>query len=625
VASKPFTFPRIDYRSNYMSGEVFPMDELNKDLAALGDIKGEIDKSADQLLIGDEGNAGTVYVTINPNTTNFTDKMVTLENSQGVAAPVTLSPLQRTDHVKSFGWTRGADNGFYEAKATIGVEDIKSGRTKANVNFNNSVNEIKDIILDSTDEGVTKLKNNWKAIVKDFVSDSYNSMSDILDANAVKATYTDYVNGTATERSVYSEYNTAVTAIYPLTFNTGADFNFKNVPGFAFVESKVSRVFDYVGTTIANAVKINAQDVVFESVSFDIDIDAEEVISGVNFKVQMDTTFTLPKILVFDTDKFYSADGSKDYSLSSITFDIVSGAIAGIGSVTSSSETVSYKKGEFKHYVETEIYYVSKADNTKYNSYDEWAAAGKPDATEYAVQVVKQYNSETAVIDGIGIMTKDGSDYVIKLSVTEDLNPEAKKVVENLNKQITASTASLNDKLTQLNSVANNLNILLDDVRNINNKVNTAVDDVKDRVLSYIELVNDKMVGYINQFYKAMQPVCFVEATDGLHQISQSYVNASWLKSSNLQLYPTTWNAELLAPAYKKFVAVTKAYKDDVNDAAEVTAVNANNDLLQVFDGAGKNYVNINGLNKGYIYEITYMAVDFRGYIAARKYYVRVQ
>ena len=53
-------------------------------------------------------------------------------------------------------------------------------------------------------------------------------------------------------------------------------------------------------------------------------------------------------------------------------------------------------------------------------------------------------------------------------------------------------------------------------------------------------------------------------------------------------LYPTSYTAELLAPAYKKFVAVTKVTRDGAKIASAMKNANAQDDFNKVLDGSVK-------------------------------------
>jgi hypothetical protein len=238
---------------------------------------------------------------------------------------------------------------------------------------------------------------------------------------------------------------------------------------------------------------------------------------------------------------------------------------------------------------------------------------------------------------GVGVLSEDGTGINFTISdqtfttdpVNVDIHQEVdlKSLIQKLSNQISASTAPVNTKLTELSNYINKVNDMISEVNNISNKVSDIKDDIQTRINNAIDRINNRAVSYINRLNTVMQPVMLVEAANGPSRISQAYTLPSHLASNNLQLLPTTMNGELLAPAYKKFVAVLKAIKNDgsnANDAAEAKRLNEDNDLLKVFDGGGKKAVKVEGLKSGYIYEIVYMAADYRGLVAARKYYVTV-
>ena len=87
-------------------------------------------------------------------------------------------------------------------------------------------------------------------------------------------------------------------------------------------------------------------------------------------------------------------------------------------------------------------------------------------------------------------------------------------------------------------------------------------------------------------------------------------------------LVPTSYSAEILAPACQKFVAVTKAWKNGRIDVEAAKAANTGN-LATVLPG-GTRAIEFSG-KSGYTYEIVYQAMDFYGFIANTKYYVTVK
>jgi hypothetical protein len=97
-------------------------------------------------------------------------------------------------------------------------------------------------------------------------------------------------------------------------------------------------------------------------------------------------------------------------------------------------------------------------------------------------------------------------------------------------------------------------------------------------------------------------------------------------------LHPTSLSAEIIAPAYKKFVGVTNVFKNsdlsksaqggDANCLAAAKSANSAKYIDEVIDGSryGVPFVG----QAGYTYEIAYAALDFQGKVSMRKYYIRV-
>ena len=104
-----------------------------------------------------------------------------------------------------------------------------------------------------------------------------------------------------------------------------------------------------------------------------------------------------------------------------------------------------------------------------------------------------------------------------------------------------------------------------------------------------------------------------------------------------IELIPTSYTAEILAPAFQKFVAVTNVIAPDFSASAQ--GGDATCLALAQYVNKEGNYMNTvipgkqTGIvfapdpshKEGYIYEITYAAVDYNGYNVAKKFYVRVK
>jgi hypothetical protein len=124
----------------------------------------------------------------------------------------------------------------------------------------------------------------------------------------------------------------------------------------------------------------------------------------------------------------------------------------------------------------------------------------------------------------------------------------------------------------------------------------------------------------------------FVNTTSGFQMLSQTIYNPTVMTAGNVQFIPTSYTAEIIAPAYKKLVGVTNVYSMDRsksaqnNDASCLSALkeaNAKTGIADILDG---NILAVNfSAKKGYIYEVTYTSVDFSGFVVAKKYYVTVK
>lgn len=164
-------------------------------------------------IMGGEGNAGKLYLTLNPSNVDFTGTSLKLVNSLGEESPVTLSTLKKSTDKLTFGQSRAASNTyFYEATAT--VDQSKTGA--ANYAINKQLTTVLEDIV----------KNKAPLNISDLAQAVYNQFNGVLDAYAVQATWND-ANG---EHTVTSNYGIAATAIKPLGYHTLRDFSTKKLP-----------------------------------------------------------------------------------------------------------------------------------------------------------------------------------------------------------------------------------------------------------------------------------------------------------------------------------------------------------------------------------------------------------
>ena len=182
------------------------------------------------------------------------------------------------------------------------------------------------------------------------------------------------------------------------------------------------------------------------------------------------------------------------------------------------------------------------------------------------------------------------------------------------------SLENLNNLIEEVNKV---LPMVSGKVEIVESQINSVAEKVQKKLNSYLDKVNNKLCSMINSFNAVLQPTMLVSTVDGFSMLSSIKGAPTTIDKASAVLVPTSFSGEFLAPASKKYVAVTKAYDAEGNvDNAAAVAANTG-DLNKVLEG-GVREVAFDG-KSGYTYEITYSAVDFYGMISTNKYYVKVK
>lgn len=174
----------------------------------------------------------------------------------------------------------------------------------------------------------------------------------------------------------------------------------------------------------------------------------------------------------------------------------------------------------------------------------------------------------------------------------------------------------------------------------IENQFNNIVTEIQNKVNGYLGTVNnyiDKANSFLNRINRFiedpnhyLQVTMLYSANDGaFHQVSNSSVAPTTLVlngGDGITLHPTSYTYDMIAPSFKKYVAVTKVYdtKTGVTDEALTKAANDKAGLLNtVFPG---NYTDVAlKLTKGYTYEIVYSSLDYHGVTSTRKFYIAAE
>lgn len=266
---------------------------------------------------------------------------------------------------------------------------------------------------------------------------------------------------------------------------------------------------------------------------------------------------------------------------------------------------------------------------------------------------------EVPVIDDNGqVVMENGKVKYETKSTTVDLDdPNQATIKQNLlnalNSQFASASTDISNELKNVvNSISGEIQKAVDDMvaqvngqlkENIGNIVDELQDEINGKLGNYVDKAN-KLIDKINAFTNRLnnilanpnhylQVTMLYEGADGaLHQLSTAPGVPSLFTvagGNGIRLIPTSYTAEVIAPAFKKYVAVTNVMKDgksaadDADCKAALDAANGVKFMNEVLDGRTLN-VPFSG-KVGYTYEITYQALDFHGYTSTQKFYVTVR
>ena len=165
---------------------------------------------------------------------------------------------------------------------------------------------------------------------------------------------------------------------------------------------------------------------------------------------------------------------------------------------------------------------------------------------------------------------------------------------------------------------------LIDEINGIKSLQVQSRQDVRADIIAYVDRMNKLICDEVNNFNDYLQPTLLASYDNKVFRVVASE-QGSVVKGSTVTLYPTSYSGEFLAPAFKKFVAVSNIYKNGVSVGDDtVREFNSKNFLNNVLPGKAST-VKLNGLQSGCVYEIVYSAVDYSGKVVANKYYINVQ
>ena len=209
------------------------------------------------------------------------------------------------------------------------------------------------------------------------------------------------------------------------------------------------------------------------------------------------------------------------------------------------------------------------------------------------------------------------SDFKVTVTIAFDCNNDGDTTdageTKNIDVDMTEKVNSLvNDINTQMSITQ--INSMIQDVNKLINEANSYADRSKSfeqRVSNFLEKELNRVISKVatDGFTRVLEPIILFQLNDN-YAVSR-FFNGTTLPAGKVDLIPTTMTYELLAPAYKKYVAVKKA---DGSFAFQKVLTKGDKDFNKVtVDLAAGNYT------------VIYSALDFSGKQIAKKYDVVVK
>lgn len=231
------------------------------------------------------------------------------------------------------------------------------------------------------------------------------------------------------------------------------------------------------------------------------------------------------------------------------------------------------------------------------------------------IKVVDKNNVAVAwnnnVYEGEGVITiENTNNYVVTVPFTKVVR---EGTAGSYKYTATISVDGVQDLVDQIN------NTIQDKITSVKNTATNKLAAIDSKIISRLNKVVNVFNDKFHNLNYYLQPMLFVGDDNGdLFRLSEVQATATPVaangNSAQLWFHPTSGTAELLAPAYMKYVEVQPigAGKATINDTDKnnITFNGKDNALLVKFE-------------KG-VYRVIYQAVDFYGYTSTKVYYVNV-
>lgn len=531
---------------------------------------------------------GEIYVTINP--ASIPEKAlegltITMVKTNGEQVLGTLKAVKEDDHVKNFGYTRSrVDNGFYKFEVKVEAADVPS------INLN--------------------LDDQLKSAAKDFVKSP--SKSDLL--------------GLA--EAIYKQFNNRIPAL-GLRFDATIDqsFTYNGAPwskvpgGLVLPNVTVDENGNYIlnGNTPSNS----------EGGSTDVTIgEGQTALRTIISPYDIAAVTYHPLSYSFDPegyvpDRRLPQIGHIQEYVSKV-LDKVSFQL-NLEGLNPDNYSINLSGVEFT--VDPTSMKISLAGLPVYNTNDptQQTPANVVGVLGADAVITLGYNQPADPSKGVYYQPNALDDFINSIAKAvndkNDPNSFVQQIQAQVDTQLKSIIGDINDQLKSVNTqITDKIQSVKDQ---INNELNGRLGDGINRLIDLYNKLAQKVNTILDDPNAYMQVyAAYRDGNGDLHHFSTVKADPSVFTPGTgdaITMFLTSYNGELLAPAYKKYVAVLD------KDGKPVEAANAAPYLNKVLEGRQqKTYIPVNALTPGEVYQVVYTALDYRGNVSARNFYIKV-
>lgn len=545
-----------------------------------------------QVFMAGTGNAGAIYLTINPNDVDFSGfRGLELVNSVDEACAVKLGQVMPSNEVLTFGYTRAADNGFYVVPATLSAADIENPDLHINIDKSN-VKEALSSLINVTNMASAKLA------LKDVAKVALETAQGMkLEAQGVKCSWQDAYG----EHSVNSNYNIAAVAVQPLGFNSvdaifDKDGNGAYWRAYGKAKGLVTKAAKKAGKSIANQMKKQMN---LDKIQADI-ADLQTKVQNAHMnpidpntgEIKITTTVTVPSQTI-PVELDVPVNFKKDIEIT-VPVNIDTKPTVTVPEQKVSMDTTIIVR------VPKDATFDSATEEIVFTYEDQYINIKKdfviPEKTVSADLV---YNNTITVNKTIEFnetikVKKDIKTDPITQEVTIDITKEVNDIFNSMLGDINNSFDNINDLIDALDNAMVDVNVMLDGINNLTTKLENAT--YLTRVYKYLDKVANQFARVTPKLFK---PVLLVNSDSGLGLAG--FEGAPSTVSGTVEVIPTTYSAELLAPIFKRYIRV-------------------NDNAGQILEGSRS--LDITSQLKPGVNTIEYRALDYQGNEWAETYQI---